>query len=89
MSVLEFEVGVEAPPERVWEVVADPNHLPRWDRHISKVTGAPTGGLRTGSTYSTEMVFLGARANVRATVVVWLPEPSTHVTETRSPGLWT
>ncbi|MGH2738846.1 MAG: SRPBCC family protein, partial [Actinomycetota bacterium] len=28
---------VEAPPEEVWEVVADPRNLPRWNRFIRSV----------------------------------------------------
>ena len=28
---------VPAPPERVWEVVADPHHLPRWWPRVTRV----------------------------------------------------
>jgi carbon monoxide dehydrogenase subunit G len=28
---------VAAPPERVWEVVADPHHLPRWWPRVTRV----------------------------------------------------
>lgn len=68
MSLLEIEERVDAPPERVWEVVADPRNLPRWDRHIVEVEGVPEDGLRRGSTYTTVMGFMGVRAHVRATV---------------------
>ena len=68
MSVLETETEVDAPPDLVWRVVADPRNLPRWDRHIVKVTGVPRDGLRRGTTYVTEMMFMGARASVRAEV---------------------
>jgi uncharacterized protein YndB with AHSA1/START domain len=45
---------VPAPPERVWEIVADPHHLPRWwprvtrveavtDEHFTEVLGTQDG----------------------------------------------
>jgi carbon monoxide dehydrogenase subunit G len=69
MSVLETEEVMAAPPERVWRVVADPANLPSWDRHIVRVSGAPSSGLEKGSTYSVHLAFLGARAKADATVV--------------------
>lgn len=30
---------IEAPPDRVWEVVEDPHHLPRWWPRVSRVEG--------------------------------------------------
>jgi len=69
VTVLEEEVLVSAPPGRVWEVVSDPRNLPQWDRRIAGVTGVPDGGLTNGSTYTTEMRFLGARATVHARVL--------------------
>jgi uncharacterized protein YndB with AHSA1/START domain len=62
-------VDVDAPPEEVWRIVADPRNLPRWDRHIARVTGVPAGGLKKGSRYSTEVRFLGVRAPVEAEVL--------------------
>jgi uncharacterized protein YndB with AHSA1/START domain len=32
-------VTIEAPPERVWELVADPHHLPRWWPGVERVEG--------------------------------------------------
>jgi carbon monoxide dehydrogenase subunit G len=69
MTVLQLETEVDASPERVWEVVADPKNLPNWDRHVSRVTGAPPDGLRKGSRYTTELSFMGARAKVDAAVL--------------------
>jgi len=69
VSVLEAEELVAAPPDRVWMIVADPQNLPSWDRHIERVSGAPADGLRKGSTYSVHVAFLGARAKADATVL--------------------
>jgi len=53
----------------VWDVVADPRNLPRWDRHIIRVDGVPQAGLRKGSEYSTELRFMGARAHSTVKIV--------------------
>jgi carbon monoxide dehydrogenase subunit G len=69
VSVVQVAVDVDATPDQVWNVVSDPHNLPRWDRRISKVEGVPAGGLRSGSEYTTEMRFMGARARTHAKVV--------------------
>jgi carbon monoxide dehydrogenase subunit G len=66
---MEAEEVVGAPPDRVWQVVADPKNLPAWDRHIVRISGAPSDGLAKGSTYSVHLSFLGARAKADATVL--------------------
>lgn len=68
MSVIEASVDVRATPEQVWRVVADPRNLPLWDRHIIAVHDVPSGGLRTGSSYTTEVRFMGVKARARAHV---------------------
>ena len=73
MTTVTVVEEVDAPPERVWEVVADPGNLPHWDRHITRVTGVPRGGLEEGVAYVTEMRFMGVRTKVRATVLEWDP----------------
>jgi uncharacterized protein YndB with AHSA1/START domain len=69
VSVLQTEIRVDAPAERLWEVVANPTNLPRWDRHIVSVTGVPPGGLRKGTVYSTTLGLMGVRARVDAQVL--------------------
>jgi uncharacterized protein YndB with AHSA1/START domain len=59
---------VEAPPEEVWEVVADPRNLPRWNRFIRSVRDVPENGLRAGSRYSTVLGGPGVSVKVRAVV---------------------
>ena len=81
-----YATHVEAPPERVWRVVADPRRLPRWERHIDAVVDVPPDGLREGSTYTVVLSFLAVRARVRATVRAWEP-PRRAVVELSGPVL--
>ena len=68
MSTVQASAVVDATPERVWTVVANPRNLPGWDRHITRVEGVPNGGLKTGSTYTTEVRLMGVRAHAEARV---------------------
>ena len=68
LSVLELSIDVDAPPERVWEVVSDPRNLPRWDGHIVRVEGVPRDGLVAGSTYTVVVRFLGVTARAECVV---------------------
>jgi uncharacterized membrane protein len=68
VSVVEASVVVNASGEEVWQVVADPRNLPRWDHRIGRVVDPPDGGLKPGATYRTELHFLGVRALVPAEV---------------------
>jgi uncharacterized protein YndB with AHSA1/START domain len=34
---------ISAPPERVWRILSDPHHLPRWWPRVSRVEGAESG----------------------------------------------
>jgi carbon monoxide dehydrogenase subunit G len=69
MTRARVAVDVNAPPDEVWEVIADPRNLTRWDRHIVRVEGAPPDGLSMGSGYTTEVRFMGIGARVDAKVV--------------------
>ena len=69
MSVVEVAIDIDAPPETVWKVVADPRNLPRWNRHISSVEDVPTDGLQRGSHYTAHVSMMGVRGKTRATVV--------------------
>ncbi|HEV3474215.1 MAG TPA: SRPBCC family protein [Actinomycetota bacterium] len=69
MSRVHLWTMVEASPEEVWEVVANPRNLPRWNRHVRTVTGAPENGLARGSRYTTEIGAMGLRFHVDAEVV--------------------
>ena len=72
MTVVEFSVEVEAPPERVWQVASDPCNLPQWDRHVVRVR-VPEGGLAQGVEYEVDMGFMAVQTTVRAEVLEWEP----------------
>ena len=73
MSVVQVSVEVEAPPAKVWWIIANPNNLMRWDRHIAGVHGVPREGLAEGSEYTTEVRFLGIKAHSTARVQEFRP----------------
>lgn len=66
-------VEIDASPERVWDVAADPRHLPRWERHILSIEDVPPEGLGKGSTYTVVMRFVAVKARIRAEVLEWSP----------------
>ena len=39
---------VAAPPERVWEIVGDPHHLPRWWPKVTRVEAVSDDALHRG-----------------------------------------
>jgi len=73
VSVVELSVEVDAPPAAVWQVVANPRNLPRWDRRIASVQGVPSGGLREGSEYTTEIKFMGIHTHGTSRVIELRP----------------
>jgi uncharacterized protein YndB with AHSA1/START domain len=73
VTTVSFAVDVDAPAERVWEVVSNPANLPHWDRHIVRVVGVPPTGLEQGVGYVAEMRFMALRARVQAEVLEWEP----------------
>jgi len=64
VSVVDASVVVNASADDVWEIVSDPRNLPRWDHRIGRVVDPPEGGMKPGTTYQTELHFLGVRALV-------------------------
>jgi carbon monoxide dehydrogenase subunit G len=76
MTRTRVSVDVDAPPEKAWKIIADPRNLPKWDRHIINVAGAPRDGLSEGSRYTTEIRFMGVGAKVDAEVLEM--EPPRH-----------
>jgi carbon monoxide dehydrogenase subunit G len=73
MSVVEVSAEIDASPEEVWNVIADPRNLPLWDRHIVAVEGIPESGLQEGSEYSSQVRFMGASATARSRVIELRP----------------
>lgn len=68
VTVVRHSEVIDAPPEEVWRVIADPRNLPKWNRHIRAVHGAPDGALKTGDRYSTELRVMGLTFRVDARV---------------------
>lgn len=68
MSTMRDAVVVDATPEEVWRVIADPRNLPRWSRHIKAVRAVPDRDLEPGDSYRVELRLLGVSAEVRAVV---------------------
>jgi uncharacterized protein YndB with AHSA1/START domain len=77
-SVVEVSVDIDATPEEVWRVVADPRNLQRWDRHIALIEGA-RGELHEGDEYTTELRFMGARARAHMKVLALKPHEYSKV----------
>jgi carbon monoxide dehydrogenase subunit G len=69
VSVVEVSEVIDAPPEAVWEVVANPENLPVWDHHVYEVSGLPETGLDRGTEYRTGIKFMGAKAHASAKVL--------------------
>lgn len=84
MTLVEFDIVIDAPPEEVWEVISDPRNLPHWDRHIVRVDGVPADGLHEGTHYTTEMRFMAFRSTVAGEVLEWDPP---HRSKIRLRGL--
>ena len=79
MSRVTVEMEIDAPPEEVWKVVSNPNNLPTWDRHVTRVDGVPDEGLSVGTKYTTEIAFVGVRARVASEVLELDPPYSSKV----------
>jgi ligand-binding SRPBCC domain-containing protein len=72
MTIVEYSVEVDAPPEAVWSVTSDPRGLPAWERHIESVR-VPPDGLGVGVTFEVTMSFMGVRATIPCAVHEWEP----------------
>lgn len=73
VSVVEVLAEIEAPPDRVWDVVSDPRKLSHWDRHVESVEGVPASGLAEGVRYTTVMRFMSVRGHVVSEVLEFEP----------------
>jgi uncharacterized protein YndB with AHSA1/START domain len=68
VSVVTAEIEIQAPPEKVWEVVMDPKRLKDWvtiHRKVDRVSDAP---LRDGSTLRQTLCLRGVNFHVEWTV---------------------
>jgi carbon monoxide dehydrogenase subunit G len=69
-------IEIEAPPEKVWEVIMDPHRLGEWVTTHEAIEDAPSGGLEEGSEFQQKLRLAG-----KSFTVAWT------VTECRRPEL--
>jgi uncharacterized protein YndB with AHSA1/START domain len=66
---VESEIEIDAPRERVFELLLDPHRLGEWVTPHRGVEGAPPGKLRKGSEFRQTLSIAGSRFGVRWRVV--------------------
>ena len=69
MTKLEREIEIQASPERVYDVLADPDCLGEWVTIQEELEEAPSGDLEAGSTLRQRMKIAGQRFHLSWTVV--------------------
>jgi uncharacterized protein YndB with AHSA1/START domain len=85
MSIVHVKTKIDAPVERVWETVMDPNRLEQWVTIHRALRSAPSEPLRAGSTMEQVMHFRGISFSVRWTLVD-VHEPMRAEWEGRGPA---
>ncbi|HEY2651738.1 MAG TPA: SRPBCC family protein [Solirubrobacteraceae bacterium] len=68
MSVVHVMTMIEAPVDRVWETVMDPNHLKDWVTIHRSVDGVSANPLRKGSTMNQVLHLRGVSFHVHWTL---------------------
>lgn len=66
---VERQIGIAAPPERVYEVLMDPTRLEDWVTIHAELKEAPPGELKEGSELSQCLKLAGSKFTVRWRVV--------------------
>ena len=64
-DVVKQSIEIDAPPERVWELVMDPKRLGEWVSIHEEVSDVPAGELTKGSTFGQRMKLKGVPLKVR------------------------
>lgn len=64
-DVVARSVEIDAPIERVWQLVMDPDRLGEWVTIHDSVAAVPEGGLREGSEFRQSMKLKGVPLKVR------------------------
>lgn len=68
MSQVHTDIAIDAPPQRVWDIVMDPRRLGDWVTIHRRVDHVPAQ-LRRGSTFEQTLNLRGAHLHVAWTVV--------------------
>jgi uncharacterized protein YndB with AHSA1/START domain len=84
MTKLEREIDIAAPPERVYDVLADPACLGEWVTIQEELEEAPSGDLEAGHKLRQRMKVAGQRFRLHWTVVE-AKRPKRIVWEGRGP----
>lgn len=72
---LEHRVGIQAPPEAIWAVIADIEGWSVWNPIYPKAQGA----LRIGSSLTLELALEGRKPEViRPVILDWVPNEQIH-----------
>lgn len=79
MTVVRQSVVVDAPPDEVWRVIADPRNLPRWNSHLRDVYDVPDHELVPGDRYGIVLRVLGVSVRIAALVVEIQPRRYSEV----------
>jgi len=79
------QIELDAPPERVFDVLMDPECLERWVTAHREVTEAPDGPLEVGSTFKQKLRVTGVSFKV-TWEVLRLERPRRAEWEGRGPG---
>jgi carbon monoxide dehydrogenase subunit G len=61
-------IEIDAPVQKVWDLVMDPNRLGEWVSTHQAVSNVPDGGLQEGSTFEQRMKLAGKGFDVTWTV---------------------
>lgn len=84
MTLVRCTIEIDAPPERVWDVVMDPRRLTDWVT-IHRRLGSVPDRLRRGSHFEQTLNLRGAHLHVEWTVVDF-DQPRRAVWEGRGPA---
>lgn len=68
MTLVRTAIDIAAPPERVWEVVVDPNRLGDWVTIHRSVSDVPPLPLRRGAQFEQTLHLRGAPLHVHWTI---------------------
>jgi uncharacterized protein YndB with AHSA1/START domain len=68
-DVVKQSIEIEAPIERVWDLVMDPHRLDEWVTIADSVSEVPDGDLKAGSRFRQKMKLKGVPLKVRWEVV--------------------
>ena len=79
VTVVRQSVIVDAPPDEVWRVIADPRNLPRWNSHIRDVFDVPDHELGPGDRYGIELRIMRVPIRIRAEVAEVQPRRYSEV----------